>query len=263
MSTTRATTNAAIVAAVNAATARWPRSSDQPTSRRRTVNAMKHPQLVLAGLICLSVASCSGPAPSATTAGSTTSPPGQTQSATTPAAGAPAESSAAAPRKPARAVPSPSPTSPSLSPNPTAPKRVTPPSRPPAPVLPAPMMPAPVMPPPATTFTISVSIENQLIRSMTGALVSGSGSVTSSPAGVNCFSGQVGTVFCKPASFSIGQTVTLDAEPGADVGMMGGTTATEFLGWNGAAAPCGVSRLCKITEMVPGTFSVGAVFAPR
>jgi hypothetical protein len=120
-----------------------------------------------------------------------------------------------------------------------------------------------MMPPPAAAFTISVSIENQLIRSMTGALVSGSGSVTSSPAGVNCFSGQVGTVFCQPASFSVGQTVTLDAEPGADVGMMGGMTVTEFLGWNGVAAPCGASRLCKITKLVPGTFSVGAVFAPR
>jgi hypothetical protein len=125
------------------------------------------------------------------------------------------------------------------------------------------VIPAPVMPAPAATFTITVSIKNQLLRSMTGALVSSSGQVTSSPAGVNCSSGQVGTVFCQPASFTVGQTVILNAEPGADVGMMGGMGGSKFLGWDGLATPCGVSRLCKITEMGPGTFSVGAVFAPR
>ena len=74
--------------------------------------------------------------------------------------------------------------------------------------------------------------------------VSGSGSVSSSPAGILCGAGQTSCV----ASFAPGSLVTLAATPSA---------TTRFAGWSGA---CSGSGPCALTPGV--ATSVGATFAP-
>ena len=76
-----------------------------------------------------------------------------------------------------------------------------------------------------------------------GVVVSGAGTVTSAPPGINC-----GTT-CS-ASFAANTVVTLTATAG------GGST---FAGWSGACAPMGLSTTCAVT--MAQAQSVGASFA--
>jgi hypothetical protein len=69
------------------------------------------------------------------------------------------------------------------------------------------------------TFTLSVTIQN-----LVSILGIGSGSVTSSPAGIDCSSGT-----CS-ASFNSGTSVTLTPQPGL---------GSFFVGWSGACSGTG------------------------
>src|SRR4029077_3252737 len=75
--------------------------------------------------------------------------------------------------------------------------------------------------------------------------VGGSGTVTSSPAGINC-SGSTG---CSQ-TFANGTRITLTAAP---------ATGNAFSSWSGACS--GTATTCTVTMTAP-TLTVGATFAP-
>jgi phospholipase/lecithinase/hemolysin len=88
---------------------------------------------------------------------------------------------------------------------------------------------------PAGTLTVAI-------------LGSGTGSVTTSPAGINCSTGNVGT--CS-TSFPPGSSVTLGAN------VTGGPT---FAGWGGDCAGAGTAQTCTLT--LTGSKAVTATFNP-
>lgn len=94
---------------------------------------------------------------------------------------------------------------------------------------------APVTTPPLQQFTLTVSVVKQITTAGTG-----SGTVTSSPAGVNCGSA------CA-ASFNVGSTVTLTAIPAA---------GSIFAGWS---AGCGGSISMNADKTCSATFSAQSV----
>lgn len=93
----------------------------------------------------------------------------------------------------------------------------------------------------ATTSITATFGANTLTVQRTGG---GTGTVVSSPAGINCGS------TCA-ANFNLGQVVTLSANPAPD---------SVFVGWQNDAAPCGSNPQCAISMGGPRTAS--AVFAP-
>src|SRR5437660_1202853 len=105
----------------------------------------------------------------------------------------------------------------------------------------APTCSGPMNAPQSVGATFAAAVQNDSLQ----VTVGGSGSVTSSPAGINC-SGSTG---CSQ-TFANGTRVTLTAAPAA---------GNAFSGWSGACS--GSATTCTVT-ISTSTINVGATFAP-
>ncbi len=105
----------------------------------------------------------------------------------------------------------------------------------------APTCSGPMNAPQSVGATFAAAVQNDSLQ----VTVGGSGSVTSSPAGINC----AGSTGCSQ-TFANGTRVTLTAAPAAGYA---------FSGWSGACS--GSATTCTVT-MNTSTMTVGATFAP-